>query len=80
MLRARFRKDTIKLVQIRKEIIHVDRDPFHDIDILGQHDYRLEIALYKCAVDEWTTQVEWFLFAAILVAATIARCRWGGWL
>jgi len=35
MLRATFRKDTTKLVQIREEVIHVDSDPFHDVDILG---------------------------------------------
>ncbi len=38
----------------------VDGNPFHDVDIFGQHDYRLEVALDERRVCERAAEVEGF--------------------
>ena len=37
----------------------VTSDPLHNVNILGQHDDRLEIPRHKGCVDERTAKVEW---------------------
>ena len=37
----------------------VTSDPFHNVDVLGQHDDRLEITRHEGCVDERAAQVEW---------------------
>lgn len=38
----------------------VTGDPFHNVDVLGQHDNRLEVTRHEGRVDERTAQVERF--------------------
>lgn len=50
----------VKLVEVSVEIIHVDGNPFHDVDILWEHDDSLEIPFDQGSIDEWTGQIQWF--------------------
>ena len=53
----------------------VASDPFHNIDVLGQHDNRLEIARHKGCVDERAAQVEWLGPAGSSIRLWLRRGR-----
>lgn len=49
----------------------VDGNPFHNINILGQHHDGLEVPIHQRGVSEWTAEIQWSGALAM-----IAR-RWG---
>jgi hypothetical protein len=57
MLRTALRYNTVKHIEVLKEIKDVYGDPFHDIDVFGQHDDRLEVPLDECCLDERATKI-----------------------
>lgn len=57
MLGARLVDNTIKFVQIRVKVKHVHSNPLHDVDVLGQHHDRLEIALHEGSIGERAAEV-----------------------
>ena len=47
------------VVLVEKQKRTVASDPFHNIDVLGQHDNCLEIARHEGCVDKRAAQIEW---------------------
>jgi hypothetical protein len=46
---------------MRRAIHTVYGDPFHNVDVFGQHDNRLEVPLDERCLDERTTKIQGFL-------------------
>jgi len=60
VLRATFRNNAVKLVKVRVKVVNVYGYPFHDIDILGEHDDGFEIALDEGCICKGAAEKEWF--------------------
>jgi len=63
MLCAALRYNAIKHIKVLKKVKNVHGDPFHDVDVFGKHDDRLEVPLDKCSLDEWAAEIQGLLDA-----------------
>jgi len=60
-VRAAFGDHTVKFIQVRVKVVNVHSDPFHDIDILGEYDDGLKVALDEGSICKRTAEVEGFV-------------------